>query len=113
MPHPSATSTPGHHVQKYNDDGKIVNTSILLPKGPFPCVRMRCVSVCVKNGFLLVFFSCFHVCVIRIGLREVSVVRETESLLERFFHALRTLRTANCTLFSIAMVEIFDIKANI
>ena len=51
-------------------------------------------------------------CVIRVGLRDVSVVRETEWLLERFFHALRTLRTANCTLFNIVMVEFFYIKSN-
>ena len=58
-----------------------------------------------SENLFLVFFSCFHVCVIRIGLRDVSVVRETEWLLERFFHALRTLRTANCTLFIVAFLE--------
>ena len=40
---------------------------------------------------------------IRRGLRDVPVVRD----------ALRTLRTANCMHFNIAMVEFFDIKANI
>ena len=49
-----------------------------------------------KNGSLPIFFDCFHMCMIHIGLCEVSVVCETESLQERFFHALRTLRTANC-----------------
>ena len=52
-------------------------------------------------------------CVIRRGLRDVSVVRETEWLLERFFHALRTLRRANCTLFNIVMGKFFDKKADI
>ena len=75
------------------------------------CVCVAC-PCAWKNGFLLIFFDCFHVCVIRGGLRDVSVVRETEWLLERFFHALRTLRTANCTLFNIVMVEFFDIKSN-
>ena len=82
-------------------------------KGLFPCVRICCVSMCVKNGSFLIFFDCFYLCMNRIGLHDVSVVRETESLLERFFHALRTLRTANCTLFSIVMVEFFDTEANI
>ena len=76
-------------------------------------MRMRCVSVCVKKGSLLIFFDCFQVCVIRKGFRDVSVVRETESLQERFFHALRTLRTANFTLFIVSLVEFFDTKANI
>ena len=40
------------------------------------------------------------------------VVRDTEWLLEQFFHALRTLRTANCTLFNIVMIEFFDKKSN-
>ena len=70
------------------------------------------VRVREKNGSFI-FFGCFHVCVIRVGLRDVSVVRKTESLQERFFHALRTLRTSNCTLFNVSMVEFFDIKANI
>ena len=82
---------------------------------------LRPVSMCAyllrvyvgKNLVLFVFFDCFHVCMIHIGLRDVSVVRETKSLLEQFFHALQTLRTANCMLFNIAMVEIFAIKANI
>ena len=82
-------------------------------EGPFPCVRIRCVSVCVKNGSFLTFFDCLLLCVIRVGLHDVSVVPETESLLERFFHALWTLRTANCNLFSIVMVEFFDTEANI
>ena len=74
------------------------------------------VHVCVREkmgSYLSSLELCFHVCVIHIGLRDFSVVRETESLLERFFHALRTLCTANCILFNIAMVEFFDIKANI
>ena len=29
------------------------------------------------------------------------------------FHALRTLRTANCTFFDTLMVELFDIEVNI
>ena len=29
------------------------------------------------------------------------------------FHALRTLRTANCTFFDTVMVELFDIEVNI
>ena len=52
-------------------------------------------------------------CVIRIDLRDVSVVRETKWLQERFFHALWTLPTANCTLFNTTMAEFFDIKSNI
>ena len=76
------------------------------------CAYLLRVRVRKQNGFLLVFFSCFHVCVICVGLRDLSVVRETEWLLERFFHALQTLRTANCTLFNIVMVEFFDIKSN-
>ena len=47
-------------------------------------------------------FDCFHVCVIRIGLRDVSVVRETEWLLERFF-----------TFFDTLMVDLFNIEVNI
>ena len=43
-----------------------------------------------------------------IDLRDASIVHETESLLERFFHALQVLLTANCTLFKIAVVEFFD-----
>ena len=77
------------------------------------CVYALRIRVREKNEFLLIFFDCFDVFVIRTGLRDVSVVRETEWLLERFFHALRTLRTAHCTLFSIVMVEFFDVKANI
>ena len=75
------------------------------------CVCVAC-PCAWTNQFLLVFFSCFHVCVVRIDLRDVSVVRETEWLLGRFFHALQTLRTANCTLFNIVLVEFFDIKSN-
>ena len=55
-----------------------------LPDTPFPCVRVRCLSVCVKKLVPTVFFSRFHVCVIRIGLRDVSVISETESLLNNF-----------------------------
>ena len=77
------------------------------------CAYPLRVRVHEKMGSYLIFFDCFHVCVIRIGLCDVVVVRETESLLEPFFHALWTLRTPNCMLFNITMVESFDIKANI
>ena len=55
------------------------------------CAYPLRVRVLEKNGSLLTFFNCFHVCVTRTGLRDVSLVRKTESLQERFFHALRTL----------------------
>ena len=51
-------------------------------EGPLPCLRMR---VREQISSFFVFFSCFHVCVIRIGLRDASVVHETQSLPERLF----------------------------
>ena len=77
------------------------------------CAYVLRVPLREKMGSYLLFFSCIHVCIVRIGLFNVSVICETESLLEQFFHALWTLCTANCTLFSTVMVEFFDIKANI
>ena len=77
------------------------------------CAYALRVRVREQMGSYFVFFTCFHVCVIRICLRDVSVVRETESLLKPFFHALLTLCTAKCMLFNIVMVEFFDTKANI
>ena len=88
-------------------------TKKCLYKGPFPCMRICCVSVCMKKWLLTYRFRLFPCVRDPIGLRDVSVVRETESLQERFFHALRTLRTANCTLFNVSLVEFFDKKTNI
>ena len=83
------------------------------PKGLFPCVRMRCLSMCVKKWVptcLLWLFPC-----VRDPYRPPWRLRSPWNWITpgAIFHALRTLRTANCILFNIVMIEFFDIEANI
>ena len=80
-----------------------------------------CFHVCVcvacpcawKNGSLPIFFDCFHVCVVRIGLRDVSVVHETEWLLERFFTHYGHYAQQTAPFITLSWFDFFDMKANI
>ena len=62
---------------------------------------IHCMSVCVKNGSFLTFFDCFILCVIRIGLRDVSVVPETELLLEQFFTEANIAKYTHTEVFTV------------